>query len=79
MDEKVLYMDRVATPLGDMIMTSHGEALYGLWFQGESRISLYSRRLAAGWNCISRGKILVSPLPWNCPAVISGSRWDGSC
>ncbi len=35
MDETGLYMDRVATPLGDMIMTSHGKALYGLWFQGE--------------------------------------------
>lgn len=35
MDETGLYMDRVGTPLGDMIMTSHGEALLGLWFQGE--------------------------------------------
>ena len=29
MDETGLYMDRVGTPLGDMIMTSHGEAHLG--------------------------------------------------
>ena len=77
MDETGLYMDRVGTPLGDMIMTSHGEALLGLWFQGERyelgnrnwpepgeiRTCPFSRRPAAGWNCISRGRIPASPLP----------------
>ena len=93
MDETGLYMDRVGTPLGDMIMTSHGEALLGLWFQGE-RYEPGEQELAGArrnpdlpvfqetrrWlELYFQGKDPGFTPPLNCPAVFSGSRWDGSC
>ena len=83
MKKTVLYMDKVESPLGTILLSSHGEKLNGLWFQGEKyeeirmktktvwkngRISLYSRKPGVGWTCISRGKIQLTP-----PLQLSGS------
>lgn len=35
MKKTVLYMDKVESPLGTILLSSHGEKLNGLWFQGE--------------------------------------------
>ena len=35
------YINRYASPIGNITMTSDGEALTGLWFDGQKYFALY--------------------------------------
>lgn len=78
------YLYKYLSPLGDITLASNGEALTGLWFDGQKyfdpaltatyveRSFLCLLRLLNGWNDISTENFRVYRLPFNRKVPLSG-------